>query len=81
LIVCSPFLSTALVLLELALAVASVSLTIPGSAHYLAAGVLEWVVAFSGTAYLWLFCGFLGRYVSFFFFLAGWLAGGLVGWC
>lgn len=66
----SAFLSTALILLEVFLGVASISLTIPGAAHYLAAGVLEWIVAFVGTVYLWLFCGFLDRFVCLSVFVS-----------
>ncbi|KAL4898387.1 Frag1/DRAM/Sfk1 family-domain-containing protein [Aspergillus ambiguus] len=55
-------LSTALIIVELFLGVAFVSLTIPDeNPNYSRAGVLEWVIAFLGTIYLWLFCGFLDR--------------------
>lgn len=56
-------LSTALILLEVFLGGASITLTIPDAAHYLAAGILEWIVAFLGTVYLWLYCGLLDRWV------------------
>ncbi|KAL5360181.1 Frag1/DRAM/Sfk1 family-domain-containing protein [Aspergillus floccosus] len=55
-------LSTALIVVELALGVAFISLTVPEeNPSYSRAGVLEWIIAFLGTVYLWLFCGFLDR--------------------
>lgn len=62
----SASLSTALILIEVFLAVAFVSLTVSEEnpiTTYRTAGILEWVIAFVGTVYLWLFCGFLDRYV------------------
>ncbi|PLB39182.1 uncharacterized protein BDW47DRAFT_124807 [Aspergillus candidus] len=52
-------LSTALILVELTLGVVFLSLIVPDDAQYRTAGILEWVIAFLGTVYLWLFCGFL----------------------
>ncbi|KAE8405264.1 Frag1/DRAM/Sfk1 family-domain-containing protein [Aspergillus pseudonomiae] len=58
----SASLSTALILTEVFLGVAFISLTVPEeSASYRKAGILEWIIAFLGTIYLWLFCGFLDR--------------------
>ncbi|KAE8416901.1 Frag1/DRAM/Sfk1 family-domain-containing protein [Aspergillus pseudocaelatus] len=55
-------LSTALIITELFLGVAFISLTVPEEvASYRKAGILEWIIAFLGTIYLWLFCGFLDR--------------------
>ncbi|KAB8069584.1 Frag1/DRAM/Sfk1 family-domain-containing protein [Aspergillus leporis] len=55
-------LSTALILVEVFLAVAFLSLTILEEySSYRQAGILEWIIAFLGTVYLWLFCGFLDR--------------------
>ncbi|PYI04239.1 hypothetical protein BO78DRAFT_399102 [Aspergillus sclerotiicarbonarius CBS 121057] len=55
-------LSTALILIELFLGVAFISLTVPEEANdYRTAGILEWIIAFLGTIYLWLFCGFFDR--------------------
>ncbi|THC96119.1 hypothetical protein EYZ11_004393 [Aspergillus tanneri] len=57
-------LSTALILIEVFLAVAFISLTVSDDAPpsaYRAAGILEWIIAFLGTIYLWLFCGFLDQ--------------------
>ncbi|PYH88093.1 hypothetical protein BO71DRAFT_366067 [Aspergillus ellipticus CBS 707.79] len=55
-------LSTALILIQLFLGVAFISLTIPDDANdYRTAGILEWIIAFLGTFYLWLFCGFFDR--------------------
>ncbi|KAG2421775.1 hypothetical protein HFD88_005751 [Aspergillus terreus] len=55
-------LSTALIVVELALGVAFISLTVPEeNPSYSRAGILEWIIAFLGTVYLWLFCGFLDR--------------------
>ncbi|KAF7595169.1 hypothetical protein BBP40_007136 [Aspergillus hancockii] len=55
-------LSTALILVEVFLAVAFLSLIIPEeNPSYREAGILEWIIAFLGTVYLWLFCGFLDR--------------------
>jgi hypothetical protein len=53
-----------LILVEVFLAVAFLSLTILEEySSYRQAGILEWIIAFLGTVYLWLFCGFLDRYV------------------
>lgn len=60
----SASLSTALILVELTLGVVFLSLIVPDDAQYRTAGILEWVIAFLGTVYLWLFCGFLDRYFS-----------------
>ncbi|KAF5863145.1 hypothetical protein ETB97_010604 [Aspergillus alliaceus] len=58
----SASLSTALILIEVFLGVAFISLTVPEeTASYQKAGILEWIIAFLGTMYLWLFCGFLDR--------------------
>ncbi|RAL10738.1 uncharacterized protein BO97DRAFT_406732 [Aspergillus homomorphus CBS 101889] len=58
-------LSTALILVELFLGIAFIALTVPEDvSDYRAAGILEWVIAFLGTVYLWLFVGFFDR-VSF----------------
>ncbi|PWY79807.1 hypothetical protein BO83DRAFT_375750 [Aspergillus eucalypticola CBS 122712] len=55
-------LSTILILIQLFLGVAFISLTIPEDANdYRTAGILEWIIAFLGTIYLWLFCGFFDR--------------------
>ncbi|PLB45395.1 hypothetical protein P170DRAFT_512097 [Aspergillus steynii IBT 23096] len=57
-------LSTALILVEVFLAVAFISLTVSEEnpiSTYRTAGILEWIIAFLGTVYLWLFCGFLDR--------------------
>ncbi|PYH77119.1 hypothetical protein BO82DRAFT_378253 [Aspergillus uvarum CBS 121591] len=55
-------LSTALILVELFLGIAFISLTVPENvSDYRAAGILEWVIAFLGTVYLWLFVGFFDR--------------------
>ncbi|RAQ45940.1 hypothetical protein AFGD_000747 [Aspergillus flavus] len=55
-------LSTALIITEVFLGVAFISLTVPEEiASYRKAGILEWIIAFLGTIYLWLFCGFLDR--------------------
>ncbi|KAL2863557.1 Frag1/DRAM/Sfk1 family-domain-containing protein [Aspergillus lucknowensis] len=55
-------LSTSLILVELFLAVAFLSLTVDEeNADYRSAGILEWIIAFLGTAYLWMFCGFFDR--------------------
>ncbi|KAE8134041.1 Frag1/DRAM/Sfk1 family-domain-containing protein [Aspergillus pseudotamarii] len=55
-------LSTALIITELFLGVAFISLTVPEeAASYRKAGILEWIIAFLGTIYLWLFCGFLDQ--------------------
>ncbi|RAL04972.1 uncharacterized protein BO80DRAFT_373281 [Aspergillus ibericus CBS 121593] len=55
-------LSTALILIQLLLGVAFISLTVPEEANdYRTAGILEWIIAFLGTIYLWLFCGFFDR--------------------
>ncbi|KKK15505.1 hypothetical protein AOCH_004444 [Aspergillus ochraceoroseus] len=55
-------LSTTLILIELFLAVAFISLTMDGKiTEYRTAGILEWVIAFLGTVYLWLFGGFFDR--------------------
>ncbi|GCB17821.1 hypothetical protein AAWM_00706 [Aspergillus awamori] len=44
------------------LGVAFISLTIPEDVNdYRTAGILEWIIAFLGTIYLWLFCGFFDR--------------------
>lgn len=49
-------------MVELALGVAFISLTVPEeNPSYSRAGILEWIIAFLGTVYLWLFCGFLDR--------------------
>ncbi|KAB8214364.1 hypothetical protein BDV33DRAFT_228383 [Aspergillus novoparasiticus] len=56
-------LSTALIITEVFLGVAFISLTVPEEiASYRKAGILEWIIAFLRTIYLWLFCGFLDRY-------------------
>ncbi|PYI19816.1 hypothetical protein BO99DRAFT_302955, partial [Aspergillus violaceofuscus CBS 115571] len=58
----SASLSTALILVELFLGIAFISLTVPENvSDYRAAGILEWVIAFLGTVYLWLFVGFFDR--------------------
>lgn len=58
----SAALSTALIIVEVFLGVAFISLTVPEeNPSYSKAGILEWVIAFLGTIYLWLFCGFLDR--------------------
>ena len=58
----SASLSTILILIQLFLGVAFISLTIPEDANdYRTAGILEWIIAFLGTIYLWLFCGFFDR--------------------
>ncbi|PWY65304.1 hypothetical protein BO70DRAFT_383324 [Aspergillus heteromorphus CBS 117.55] len=55
-------LSTILILIQLFLGVAFISLTVPEDAHdYRTAGIIEWIIAFLGTIYLWLFCGFFDR--------------------
>ncbi|TPR08358.1 RNA12 family protein [Aspergillus niger] len=55
-------LSTILILIQLFLGVAFISLTIPEDVNdYRTAGILEWIIAFLGTIYLWLFCGFFDR--------------------
>lgn len=55
-------LSTALILIEVFLGVTFISLTVPEeTASYQKAGILEWIIAFLGTMYLWFFCGFLDR--------------------
>ncbi|PYI30970.1 hypothetical protein BP00DRAFT_436383 [Aspergillus indologenus CBS 114.80] len=55
-------LSTALILVELFLGIAFISLTVPENvSDYRAAAILEWVIAFLGTVYLWLFVGFFDR--------------------
>ncbi|KAL3466559.1 hypothetical protein BJX64DRAFT_284497 [Aspergillus heterothallicus] len=55
-------LSTTLILIELFLGVGFLSLTVGDDDTDLrAAGILEWVIAFLGTVYLWLFCGFFDR--------------------
>ncbi|KAE8146142.1 Frag1/DRAM/Sfk1 family-domain-containing protein [Aspergillus avenaceus] len=55
-------LSTALILVEVFLGVAFISMTMPDkNPSYRTGGILEWIIAFLGTIYLWLFCGFLDR--------------------
>ncbi|PIG86477.1 hypothetical protein AARAC_008215 [Aspergillus arachidicola] len=55
-------LSTALIITEVFLGVAFISLTVPEEiASYRKAGILEWIIAFLGTIYFWLFCGFLDQ--------------------
>ncbi|KAL2845439.1 Frag1/DRAM/Sfk1 family-domain-containing protein [Aspergillus pseudoustus] len=55
-------LSTVLILIELFLGVGFLSLTVADENTDLrAAGILEWIIAFLGSAYLWLFCGFFDR--------------------
>ncbi|KAE8378701.1 hypothetical protein BDV26DRAFT_184527 [Aspergillus bertholletiae] len=57
-------LSTVLIIIEVFLGVALISLTVPeATASYRKAGILEWIIVFLGTIYLWLFCGFLDRYI------------------
>ncbi|KAL4868245.1 hypothetical protein BDV12DRAFT_170022, partial [Aspergillus spectabilis] len=54
-------LSTALILIELFVGIAFLSLTVGvenSSTDLRAAGILEWIIAFLGTGYLWLFVGF-----------------------
>ncbi|OJJ73001.1 hypothetical protein ASPBRDRAFT_151691 [Aspergillus brasiliensis CBS 101740] len=59
-------LSTILILIQLFLGVAFISLTIPEDVNdYRTAGILEWIIAFLGTIYLWLFCGFFDRRTTF----------------
>lgn len=58
----SATLSTTLILIELFLGVAFLSLTVDDeNADYRVAGILEWIIAFLGTIYLWLFVGFFDR--------------------
>ncbi|KAI9374580.1 Frag1/DRAM/Sfk1 family-domain-containing protein [Aspergillus egyptiacus] len=58
----SATLSSALILIELFLGVAFLSLSVTGDKNQLrAAGILEWIIAFLGTVYLWLFVGFFDR--------------------
>ncbi|OJJ35693.1 hypothetical protein ASPWEDRAFT_111076 [Aspergillus wentii DTO 134E9] len=52
-------LSTGLILLEVFLGAAFIALEEDRS--YRTAGILEWIIAFLGTGYLWLFCGFFDR--------------------
>ncbi|KAL3483889.1 Frag1/DRAM/Sfk1 family-domain-containing protein [Aspergillus germanicus] len=56
-------LSTTLILIQLFLGVGFLSLTVVDdeNADLRAAGILEWIIAFLGTVYLWLFCGFFDR--------------------
>ncbi|OGM41947.1 hypothetical protein ABOM_009411 [Aspergillus bombycis] len=51
-----------MIITEAFLGVAFISLTVPEEiAGYRKAGIFEWTIAFLGTIYLWLFCGFLDR--------------------
>ena len=71
--VTSASLSTALILIEVFLCISFLSITQSGRVNvYRRAAILEWIIAFLGTVYLWLFGGFfLDRYIdsSFTFIL------------
>ncbi|KAL3477972.1 Frag1/DRAM/Sfk1 family-domain-containing protein [Aspergillus californicus] len=60
-------LSTTLILLSLILGLAFLTLTVQiknknkNETEYRAAAILEWIIAFLGTIYLWLFIGFFDR--------------------
>lgn len=63
--VTSASLSTALILVEVFLCISFLSITQSGQVNvYRRAAILEWIIAFLGTVYLWLFGGFfLDRYI------------------
>lgn len=48
-----------IILIEVGLGVAFITLMVPENEHFQVAGVLEWIIALLGTIYLWLFVGFL----------------------
>ncbi|KAL2808172.1 Frag1/DRAM/Sfk1 family-domain-containing protein [Aspergillus granulosus] len=55
-------LSTTVILIELFLGIGFISLTVSDeNTDFHVAAILEWIIAFLGTVYLWLFCGFLDR--------------------